>query len=408
MDNSIPVVVLNLVGSSLQHGYLSIARSLGRLGITVYGVHNGSSAVSSSRYMRHEFPWSFDENSSERIVDYLVELAKGIGKNAILIPTDDVGTTLVEDNAERLRERFLFPHQPQGLARSLSSKKEMYYLCKELDVPTPAAEFPETRTDVLRFIDSAIFPVVVKGIDAWNIHRSAQATGVKSVVIAKDPAELLDIYDIAEVPGRPNLLLQEYIPGGMETVWMFNGYFDDQSDCLVGFTGRKLRQHPPYTGFTTLGECLRNDTVERTTVGFMKRLGYKGVLDIGYRFDARDGRYKLLDVNPRIGGTFRLFVGADGMDVARALYLHLSGQEVPTTTPIEGRKWIVENYDALSCWRYYRDGALDLRRWLRSLKGIREGAWFAFDDPVPLLKMSGRSIAKLARRGKLPGRGSNR
>ena len=43
----------------------------------------------------------------------------------------------------------------------------------------------------------------------------------------------------------------------------------------------------------------------------MKELGYRGILDIGYRYDARDGRYKVLDVNPRIGATFRLFVGAE-------------------------------------------------------------------------------------------------
>lgn len=345
--------------------------------------------------MRRELIWSIDGNSPEETVDYLLELGSRIGRHSILIPTDDVGTTLVEDNAQRLRERFLFPDQPPGLARSLSSKKEMYYLCKEMDVPTPAAVFPESRSDVLEFLDDAVFPVVVKGIDAWLIQRSFQATGVKSVVIAKDSADLLDIYDTAEVLGRPNLLLQEYIPGGMESVWMFNGYFDDRSDCLIGFTGRKLRQHPPYTGFTTLGECLRNDTVEQTTSEFMKKLGYKGVLDIGYRFDARDGQYKLLDVNPRVGGTFRLFVGANGMDVVRALYLDLTDQQVPSTTHIEGRKWIVENYDVLSCWRYYRDRKLSLRQWLRSLRRIREAAWFAFDDPLPMLKMCWRSVAKL-------------
>ena len=398
VDSSVPVVVLNLVGTDLQHGALSIVRSLGRLGVHVYGIHSDSSAVASSRYLRQEHIWSIDKRSSQDTVDYLLDLGGRIGRQAILIPTDDVGTTLVEDNASRLRQRFQFPYQPPGLARSLSSKKEMYYLCQEMGVATPTAVFPESRDDVLKFIDHAVLPVVVKGIDAWLIHRSARVTGIKGVVIARDSAELLEIYDTAEILGPPNMLLQEYIPGGMETVWMFNGYFDEHSDCLVGFTGRKLRQHPPYTGFTTLGECLRNDTVERTTTEFMKRLGYKGVLDIGYRFDARDGQYKLLDVNPRVGGTFRLFVGANGMDVVRALYLDLTGQEVLSTTHIEGRKWIVENYDALSSWRYYRDGRLSFRRWLRSLRGIREGAWFAFDDPLPLLKMCWRSVAKLVGR----------
>ena len=58
----------------------------------------------------------------------------------------------------------------------------------------------------------------------------------------------------------------------------------------------------------------------------MKAIGYQGILDIGYRYDRRDGQYKVLDVNPRIGCTFRLFAATNGMDVARALYLDMTGQ----------------------------------------------------------------------------------
>ena len=61
--------------------------------------------------------------------------------------------------------------------------------------------------------------------------------------------------------------------------------------------------------------------VLETTVRFMRALlGYTGPLDIGYRYDARDGLYKVHDVNPRLGAMFRLFVGDNGMDVARAIY----------------------------------------------------------------------------------------
>src|SRR5438128_12287559 len=157
-----------------------------------------------------------------------------------------------------------------------------------------------------------------------------------------------------ESPLEPNVMLQEYVPGRPDTIWMFNGYFDADSECKVGFTGRKLRQSPPYTGMTTLGVCVTNATVEQHTKRLAKALGYRGILDIGYRFDARDGQYKLLDVNPRIGTTFRLFVGDDGTDVLRALYLDLTGQEVPATTARPGRRWVVEPLDVSSTIVYRR------------------------------------------------------
>src|SRR5204863_3947033 len=135
-----------------------------------------------------------------------------------------------------------------------------------------------------------------------------------------------------------------------------NGYFDRNSDCVLGFTGQKLRQWPPHQGVTTPGICRHNAGVADTTCRFMKAVGYRGILDIGYRWDARDGLYKVLDVNPRIGATFRLFVAENGMDVARALYLDLTGQPVPGGLAREGRRWLVEDHDLVSSLRYRRDG----------------------------------------------------
>jgi predicted ATP-grasp superfamily ATP-dependent carboligase len=155
----------------------------------------------------------------------------------------------------------------------------------------------------------------------------------------------------------------------------------------MGITGKKLRQYPAYTGSTSLGICLQNHEIDHTTRRFMKAIGYQGILDIGYRYDARDGRYKVLDVNPRVGSSFRLFVGTNGMDVVRALYLSLTGQPVPATRAHEGRKWIVENQDLSSCLVYRRDRKLTLWEFVKSFKGVKEAAWFATDDWKPFVRL---------------------
>ena len=95
--------------------------------------------------------------------------------------------------------------------------------------------------------------------------------------------------------------------------------------------------------------------------------------------------YKLLDVNPRIGGTFRLFVGPDGTDVLRALYLDLTGQAIPPTSEPDGRRWIVEPQDLISSLAYRRRGditrgrvgALAARRAARP-PGLRPTTRFPF------------------------------
>ena len=169
----------------------------------------------------------------------------------------------------------------------------------------------------------------------------------------------------------PSLMIQEYIPGKDDSVWMFNGYFDEHSECLFGITGKKIHQTPVYTGMTALGVCLPNPAIESATKALVKAVGYKGILDIGYRYDARDSSYKLLDANPSLGATFRLFVADNGMDVARAQYLHFTGQPMPASNMREGRKWIVEDADLISCIQYFRDGALTISDWLCGYAGIR-------------------------------------
>jgi predicted ATP-grasp superfamily ATP-dependent carboligase len=135
----------------------------------------------------------------------------------------------------------------------------------------------------------------------------------------------------------------------------------------------------------------------------MKAIGYYGPLDIGYRYDARDGQYKVLDINPRIGATFRLFVGENGMDVARAMYLDLTGQEVVSMPAKEGRKWIVEDLDLVSSFRYCREGTLSFSDWVRSFRGIEEAAFMCKDDPLPVTAMIvsrfGEFIRRLLRAG---------
>src|SRR5262249_32956843 len=148
-------------------------------------------------------------------------------------------------------------------------------------------------SDVESFLATARFPVLLKPISSGPTALSMR--------LVQSSDELLQHYDSIENPWTTNLMIQEYIPGGDEMTWTFNGYFDRRGECHVAFTGRKLRNFPAYFGAASLGVCVRNEWVEKTTIEFMKAIGYRGPLDLGYRYDERDGRYKVNDINPRVG-----------------------------------------------------------------------------------------------------------
>jgi hypothetical protein len=74
-----------------------------------------------------------------------------------------------------------------------------------------------------------------------------------------------------------------------------------------------------------------------------------------------------------------------GLDVARAQYLDLTGQQFEFSPPAEGRRWLVEDWDAPSSVRYYRDGELKPGEWVRSFRGVQETALFSLHDPIPII-----------------------
>ena len=200
-------------------------------------------------------------------------------------------------------------------------------------------------------------------------------------VIIRSRAELTDAVGPEMSRASWNFVLQEYIPGGVESVWMCNGYFGRNSGHGVVFTGRKLRQVSS-TGIASLAVCVPNDVVAGQTHRFLTEVGYRGCVGIGYRHDVRDGTYKILDVNARVSSVFRLFAGANGLDVVRLCYLDLSGQQVGATAAQDGRKWLLEG-DIQSVLPSRREDRVSVREWIRSLRGVQELHWFARDDVRP-------------------------
>jgi D-aspartate ligase len=372
VDTSVPVLVLHQGGN----GSLAIARTLGRLGVRVYlAAGDDVSPPTSSRYWSKRFHWNFFGSPGDS-VSFLLYVAQSIGSRPILLTTSDWFAIFIEQNAALLSTAFTFPVAQEPVVHALLHKWKMFLLAKKHGISAPDTVYPQSRTQVLEFIDCARFPVVVKLADPFapqNTHNE----------IVQNASNLLEKYDRASDAGPANVIFQEYIPGGADSVWMCNAYFDARSECRAIYTGEKLRQSSP-TGAASLAICLPNSTVADATRHFMQAVHYKGAVGIGYRYDARDGKYKILDVNARVSGIFRLFRATNGLDIVRICYLDLTGQQTcPTIAPI-GRKWLMEE-DFLWAARAIRERKITFRAWLTSIRGLRETAIFAIDDPIPLL-----------------------
>jgi hypothetical protein len=140
---------------------------------------------------------------------------------------------------------------------------------------------------------------------------------------------------------------------------------------------------------------MANPELAQIAEHFCQAIGFQGIADLDWRLDLRDGKYKLVDFNPRVGNQFRLFETEQGIDVVRALHLDLTGRAVPAGAASTGRRIIVEHIDMLARFAY-RHGSGYPAAVSPPPATATELAWLAKDDPLPFLAMWPRLAKPLA------------
>jgi predicted ATP-grasp superfamily ATP-dependent carboligase len=373
----------------LHYASVGVLRTLGRAGVPVFAVtEDRYTPTARSRYLREAFVWpTTGLEDPDELVAGVVSLGDQIGARTVLIPTDDEAALLVAEHADVLRRHFLLPDVAPDVPRRLASKRGLAELCKSVGIPTPACVRPRSVGELSDTVNAIGFPVVIKNDGAWEriAHRAVPGT-----TVVRDDGELARL--VSSWPSMPGLVVQEYLPHRATEDWSVYLYCGSKRDCVLAFTGRKLRSFPPYTGVTAVGLTAPNEELRERAVAFCRAVGYRGIASMDWRLDRRDGAYKLLDFNVRVGGRFRTFETERGVDVVRALHLDLTGREVPLGREVPARRFVVGNLALAAALMYRRDGAAPLRLPRRPPGGV-ERAWFAYDDPIPGVLATIRVVA---------------
>ncbi len=379
LDRSVALLMMRIGRYPLHHGTVGAIRSLGRLGVPVYAVvEDHITPAACSRYLTGRFRWpTSGREEREELVQGLLRMGGAIGGRPILAATDEEAAILIAEQAARLGECFVLPAVDPGLPRRLATKYDLYSLCLEHGIPAPVSLRPRSGDEVIEFAGELGYPVVVKNDAPWlRITRPA----VPSTAIVDDPSELRHLVD--SWAAMPTVMLQEYLPRDRATDWIAHAYFGVEPERDVVFTGRKLRSWPARAGVTTCAYTACNSEVASLTRELCGKVGFRGICDLDWRFDARVREYKLVDFNPRLGAQFRLFERSDGVDVIRAMHLDLTGRALGPGRQVDGRLYVVENLDVPAHIAYWRAGE---REHAPSHCRRRELAWWTSDDPLPAL-----------------------
>ncbi|MFG2643110.1 ATP-grasp domain-containing protein [Streptomyces sp. NPDC048370] len=396
-DTRVPAVLVRLDRNPFHHGTLGAARSLGRAGVPVHAVlESPTSPAARSRYVRtvRTRPEPLSPSAlPAALADLLLRLSADLETPALLVPLDDLGALALAEHRAELTDRYLLPDQSADRLARVADKAELAETCRALSLPHPPTELPESADEASAMAWALGLPVVAKWSRPWLLPPGS---GLRSTSIVRSLPEVRALYARTSEAGS-RLLLQRLLPQGRDLDWFVHGYVDSTGRCVARATGRKERSWPDGAGLTAVGRWAANPEVERTAGELLAALGHRGVFDLDFRLDRGTGAYHLLDFNPRPGAQFRLFADPDGLDVVRAMHLDLTGRPVPAHSPAYGRRFVVENYAALSVLTSPGRRRTEGPRGRGG--GGTETAWFAADDLAPALAMAGAWLLHVLRKG---------
>lgn len=368
-DQPVPVVVM---GGS--HSALAVIRSLGRAGVPVFFITDDHPQPGLSRYVSKNLRWSAAD-APDRVLELIQFALEHDFAGAVLIPCSDTEVRFVAENHDQLRLAFRLITLPWPALFEVVDKCRLAELAARAGVDSPLLPMQADRRDI-------VFPVVIKPTrrDVSNALTRAKAWRVD------DAADLSQrLAEAVSLMGPDGVIVQEMVPGGGEAQFSYAALCN-HGTVVAGFAARRARQYPIDFGFTSsFVEVVENDAVEAAAKRLIATSELHGIAEIEFKYDRRDGRYKLLDVNPRPWAWVGLGAAA-GVDFPVLAYrMALGGTIEPKHAQASGASWLLASRDIVAGFQAWRRGLLSLAGYARSLRRVPVFAVLAADDPVPFL-----------------------
>ncbi len=171
------------------------------------------------------------------------------------------------------------------------SKKKMHAVCKETGISVPQRF---TDCEASSFLNSKKVSMLVIKPDC----DEGAAHGLR-YINTTDALEAAKKY----IQNRfGSYVIEEFIPGAssMRSVQLL---FDKENKIAAYFILKKIRQWPVTGGLTVCAESTNEAELLEFVLPFFKKCPWEGPVEAELIIDERDGKPKLIEINPRFAGS---------------------------------------------------------------------------------------------------------
>jgi len=318
------------------------------------------------------------KNNEKEYVDFLLSVGEKLIHKGVLFPIGDIEVSVILKHRIKLEQYYYIPVSDLKITEILLNKQKFYQTLEKQGIPHPKTYFSQDDAELKSMSKELKYPCIVKPTHSEEFRLVFNTKFFR----VESQQELLQKYHKATSKNQ-EVMIQEIIPGDATHMYGFNAYYNKAFKPNGVFMYRRIREWPPVSGNGVLIENVVIPELEHIVSPFIKNINYCGIIDAEFKKDPRDKKFKLIEINPRCWMQIS-FPLACGVNLPHIAYLDALGKDMMDMVPRkEQAKWLFMFQDIPSSLKGMVNGELSLRKWIRSYKGKKAYAIFAWDDPAP-------------------------
>ncbi|WP_130863930.1 carboxylate--amine ligase [Bacilliculturomica massiliensis] len=239
------------------------------------------------------------------------------GEKVLLLGCGDSYVQLISENRERFAENVTAPYIGADMMNDLIHKEKFYAMCEKagVDYPDTFVHHPEDPREFELPFDGPFIVKPSNGIEYWRHPYATQKKVYKADTRAEVDRILEDIYGSGY---RDSVIIQNFIPGDDTYMRVLTSYSDKEGRVKLMCLGHVLlEEHTPHG----IGNhaVIVTEYDEDLCMRFKKLLedmNYVGFSNFDIKYDERDGKYKVFEINTRQGRS-NFYVTAAGANIAQ-------------------------------------------------------------------------------------------
>lgn len=260
-------------------------------------------------------------NEREQCLEFVLAIIKNLQSKPYLFFASDDWMDLVGENETVFNEIAYIPQLAWEEMSKLYNKKYLYRIAEKNGIPYPKTVEVESLKDIKEKMVGLQAPYIVKPQTTVSQNEISKC-GITSYHRTQKFESEANLYEWIDLLLKNNVdfpvLIQEFIPGEATTLYTLTSYSDANGELIAGSVGHKLRQFPPVAGRITSGVLQHDEELFELGRKFLKKVKYHGLANTEFKYDARDKKYKLMEINTRLGAWnySALYAGLNLIEVA--------------------------------------------------------------------------------------------